>query len=159
VSKQLHYIASAFLLLILLAGSFLFIKIIPFDRSTETDEQPAEISQLETNQVMSASIAKGKDLFLSKCASCHNIFKETAYPSLIGFEDRGPWSDRKKLYEWIRNPSAFIKKDAYAQELKSKFGVTMTAFPDLTNEEIDAIVEYIRENNFSKTPAMQVAIR
>jgi mono/diheme cytochrome c family protein len=145
VSKQLHYIASAFLLLILSAGLFLFVKSIPVDRSRQTEEKISELPVADPDPAMSAVIAKGKTLFLSKCASCHNIFKETAYPSLAGFEERGPWGERANLFEWVRNPSAFMKKNAYAQGLKNKYGSMMTAFPDLSNEEIDAIREYILE--------------
>ena len=64
-------------------------------------------------------------------------------PALNGFENRGPWSDRNKLYEWIRNPVRFIEKDSYAQGLKLEFGTIMTAFPDMKDEEIDAVVSYI----------------
>ncbi len=49
----------------------------------------------------------------------------------------------RNLYEWIRNPSAFMEKDSYARSLKEKFGSLMTAFPDLSDEEIDAIAAYI----------------
>jgi cytochrome c1 len=72
-------------------------------------------------------------------------------PALGGFEERGPWRDRKKLYEWIKNPEAFMKNDSYTKQLKEKFGSIMTAFPALTTEEIDAIAEYITSSNYSIT--------
>jgi len=78
-------------------------------------------------------------------------------PALSGLEERGPWKNRKTIYEWINNPSAFIAKDNYAKTLKGKFGVVMTAFPDLREKDIDAIVDYI--NNFQKVAPMSVAIR
>ena len=31
----------------------------------------------------------GKLLFWSKCASCHNVFKDGTGPALAGFEERG----------------------------------------------------------------------
>jgi cytochrome c2 len=90
------------------------------------------------------NIAKGKALFMGKCASCHSIFKNSTGPSLIGFEERGPWTDRKSIYAWIRNPSAFMKINKYARDLRDQYGGTMmTAFPDITDAEIDAICAYI----------------
>jgi len=93
--------------------------------------------------VMSKSAALGKNLFNSKCASCHAIFKDATGPGILGFEQRGPWSDREKLYAWIRNPLAFMKTDKYTQGLKEAYGSVMQSFPDITNEEIDAIVDFI----------------
>lgn len=90
--------------------------------------------------------SNGKALFIQKCAACHHVFKDGTGPALAGFEERGLWADREKLYDWLRNPSAFMKKDPYTRSLKTKFGSVMTAFPDLRNEEIDAIVEYINHS-------------
>lgn len=36
-----------------------------------------------------------------------------------------------------------MQKDPYTQGLKAKYGVIMQAFPDLSNAQIDAIVEYV----------------
>ncbi|HRN57242.1 MAG TPA: c-type cytochrome, partial [Agriterribacter sp.] len=86
----------------------------------------------------------GKAIFNAKCAACHNVFKNSTGPALGGMEDRGPWSDRKKLYAWIHNPAAFIANDPYTQGLKdSHNGILMTGFPDMTEAEIDAIVDYV----------------
>ena len=96
---------------------------------------------------MPDNIAVGKTLFMANCASCHNIFKDGTGPSLLGFEDRGPWGDRIKIYEWIKNPASFMRKDSYTRELKERFGSLMTAFPSLTHQEIDAIAAYINHNS------------
>ena len=37
----------------------------------------------------------GKTLFLSKCASCHNPFRDATGPALGGLEDRHKWADHK----------------------------------------------------------------
>lgn len=96
---------------------------------------------------LSGIASKGKSLFMGKCASCHTIFKNLTGPGLIGFEDRGPWPERKNVYAWIRNPSAFMQKNKYTRELKAQYGSMMTAFPDLTDEEVDAICAYIIQNS------------
>ncbi|MFT3748233.1 MAG: c-type cytochrome [Agriterribacter sp.] len=93
--------------------------------------------------VVSANAQDGKALFNQKCATCHSLTKDLTGPALAGFEERGPWSDRKKLYAWIHNPAGFIASDPYTQGLKDKFKVIMTPFSDLTEAQIDAIVNYI----------------
>ena len=86
----------------------------------------------------------GKALFQTNCASCHAVGKKLTGPALAGVEGRGPWSDRKKLYAWIKNPAAFAKTDAYAANLIKEYnGVLMTGFAGLAEAEIDAIVGYI----------------
>lgn len=94
--------------------------------------------------VSRANAQDGKAIFNSKCAACHNVFKNSTGPALGGMEERGPWSDRKKLYAWIHNPAGFMANDPYTQGLKdSHNGILMTGFPDLTEGEIDAIVDYV----------------
>jgi mono/diheme cytochrome c family protein len=90
------------------------------------------------------SAQDGKALFNAKCASCHNIFKNTTGPALMGFEERGPWADRAKLYEWVKNPAAFMAKDAYTKGLFDQYKSMMSGFADLSNENIDLIAEYIK---------------
>src|SRR5207244_2975226 len=58
---------------------------------------------------------------------------------------------RKKIYAWVHNPPKFMASDPYTQGLKQKFGgVVMTPFPDLTEKEIDAVVEYIGKTGSEK---------
>lgn len=90
------------------------------------------------------SAQDGKALFSANCASCHAVYKKLTGPALSGLEGRGPWSDRKQLYAWIHNPAGFMKTDKYTADLKVEYnGVLMTAFPAISEKEIDAIVTYI----------------
>ncbi len=63
----------------------------------------------------------------------------------LSLKTEGHGRIEKNVYEWIRNPSAFIVKNEYARNLKKNYGLMMTGFPELTNEEIDAICNYIDE--------------
>lgn len=93
----------------------------------------------------------GAAIFQQNCASCHSVFKAITGPALTGLESRGPWSDRQKLYDWIHNPAKFMASDPYTQGLKQQYGgIVMTGFPQLSEKEIDAIVDYI---NKAKPPA------
>ena len=64
-------------------------------------------------------------------------------PLLLNVEQR---VEKKTIYAWVRNPAAVLKSgDPYFNGLVKKFnGAMMTGFPNLTDGEIDAILEYIR---------------
>jgi cytochrome c553 len=100
----------------------------------------------------------GAQIFQQNCASCHALNKNLTGPALAGFEARGPWSDRKQLYAWINNPAKFMQTDEYTQNLKAQYGgVVMTGFPNLSEKEIDAIVEYINKAPAPPAPGSAAA--
>jgi cytochrome c2 len=137
--KEIKYILHAFLLLLAFILIFTCLKIVYSIK--EPEPQAGLIDNIGTT---TASNSKGKSLFQLKCASCHIILKDATGPALLGFEERGPWAERKNVYEWIKNPMEFMKKNEYTQNLKKAFGGNMMAsFPDLNNEDIDEIINYI----------------
>ncbi len=85
----------------------------------------------------------GKALFQSNCAACHNPLKDATGPALQGVDARVPSAEW--LHNWVHNSGKVIASgDKYANDLFNKWGKTqMTAFPQLSNEEIDAIVTYV----------------
>lgn len=88
----------------------------------------------------------GKAIFQDNCASCHSVTKDLTGPKLAGVTTRGPWTDRKKLYDWIHNPAKFMASDPYTQGLKQQFGgAMMTPFPQLSEKEIDAVIDYVNK--------------
>jgi len=89
--------------------------------------------------------AAGKTVFMSKCASCHQVLKKATGPALAGLEERHKWADHKELLSWINNPAAYMAKDAYTQGLKAEYGSMMTAFPDVTLQDVVNVVAYINE--------------
>jgi mono/diheme cytochrome c family protein len=94
----------------------------------------------------------GKQLFQTNCQSCHAINKKLSGPALAGVMERGPWSENKEnIYAWVHNPGAFIPTTAYTKALQAEYGQIMPGFPQLSNEDIDAIIEYIN------TPAPEPA--
>ena len=94
-------------------------------------------------QTAAAPALPGKPLFQQNCAACHALDKDMTGPALRGLTSRGPWGDRQKLYAWVHNPAAFLAKDPYTQGLQKQFGAVMQAFPQLSEKDIDLIVEYI----------------
>jgi mono/diheme cytochrome c family protein len=90
-----------------------------------------------------AKFAKGKTIFLGRCASCHMVNKELTGPALRGVESR--WPDQKKLYAFIRNSEDLIKTDAYAHSLWLQYNQTMmNKHPDLTDAQIAQVLGYIK---------------
>jgi mono/diheme cytochrome c family protein len=137
--KEIKYILHAFLLLFAFISVFICVK-----EFYSTQKQVPEMDLTDQQKIESTAFLKGKQLFLSKCAVCHILFSNSTGPALCGFESRGPWSERENVNQWIKNPVEFMKKDHYTRELKESFGgVVMTAFPELTNTDIDEIISYI----------------
>ncbi len=86
----------------------------------------------------------GKKLFKSNCSSCHAA--STAKLVGPGLQDvTKRWTDKSKLYAWIKNSPEFLKTgDAYANKLYEDYNKSpMSIFPDLKDEEIDAIIAYV----------------
>jgi mono/diheme cytochrome c family protein len=140
VNKQIIYIIQAHVILAGVAGAFFLFSLFPSDRNNPEPEITIGEKQLP---VLSDRARKGQLIFINKCQTCHHPVKEINGPALKGFEERGPWKDRTKLYEWIRNPALFMSKDSYTRDLKEKYGTLMSPFPAMTNEEIDLIAEYL----------------
>jgi mono/diheme cytochrome c family protein len=85
----------------------------------------------------------GKALFQANCASCHNPLKDATGPKLQGVSSRVP--SKEWLYDWVHSPAGVIASgDKYANKIFTEWNKTaMTAFPNLKNEEIDAIVTFV----------------
>ncbi|MBU7577537.1 MAG: c-type cytochrome [Flavihumibacter sp.] len=85
----------------------------------------------------------GKALFQQNCASCHAVHKNLTGPALAGIEERVP--DKKLLYDWIRNSQAVLQSgNKYFNDLYVAWNKTaMNLFPNLTDEEIGAMITYI----------------
>lgn len=85
--------------------------------------------------------ADGEALFKANCASCHKPDEKYVGPALKGVREITPTKDW--VYKWVRNATAMAMTDPYAIKLKEEAGgVIMTSFPDMTNEEIDAILDW-----------------
>ena len=91
--------------------------------------------------------AKGKSLFNTNCAACHNLDKQMTGPALRNVETRladDHGLDREWLSSWIRNSAGLIKSgDAYANQIFAEFNNTpMTAFATLSDQDIADILAY-----------------
>ncbi|KAB1156787.1 c-type cytochrome [Flavobacterium luteum] len=91
-----------------------------------------------------ADAVKGKELFNSQCAACHKLDAKMTGPALRNIIGK---HDKEWLYKWIHNSQDLIKSgDPAAVKLweENKPSV-MTAFPQLSNSDIDNIIAYTSE--------------
>lgn len=90
---------------------------------------------------------EGKTLFANNCAQCHakDMKTKATGPALGGFQDRWGSFPTEDLYAWIRNSQALISQGhPRATELWKEYGpVVMTAFPNLTDGQIQSLEAYI----------------
>ena len=143
MNKQIGYITSAHLILFAAALGTFFISKIPFNSSNRDYNLADNDARPRKETVLSATAIKGKVLFFSKCGSCHKLFGTSIGPQLASALEKEPWTDRTQLYKWIRDPVEFMKTNEYTRELKKIYGSIMQGSPNLSDDEIDAIVEYI----------------
>ncbi len=116
--------------------------------SAQTAAAPAEPAATTTPMAAPAAATgdpvKGKELYNSNCAACHKLDAKMTGPALRGISSR---LDKEWLYKWIRNSSDMIKSgDAEAVRVSKEYnGAVMTAFPQLSNADIDNIIAYTSE--------------
>ncbi|MBO9200371.1 MULTISPECIES: c-type cytochrome [Niastella] len=149
MNKEVNHVLQGSLLTLVVIGA---IKVGGFLMSIPPPpEEPKEpVVGICGNAAISpknpATYSKGKVLFQENCSSCHSVFKDLTGPALGGVSQRLP--DRKMVYKWVRNPAAVLKSgNVYFNTLKKRFGdVQMTAFDNLSNDEIDAILDYVESH-------------
>ena len=101
---------------------------------------------------------KGKTLFNTNCAACHQLDKKMTGPALRKIESRladEQGLNRDWLASWIRNSSGLIKTgDAYANKIFTEYNQTaMTAFPQLSDQDISDILAYTAEEQAAPATA------
>ncbi|OIQ21754.1 MAG: cytochrome C [Flavobacterium sp. MedPE-SWcel] len=110
----------------------------------ETEAAPVEEAAAAAPAAGAGDPAKGKELFNSLCAACHKLDAKATGPALRGVADK---HDKAWLYSWVRNSSEMIKSgDATAVKLFEENNKSvMTAFPQLSDKDIDDILAYTSE--------------
>nr|WP_294896893.1 cytochrome c3 family protein [uncultured Pedobacter sp.] len=96
--------------------------------------------------------AAGEALFKANCGACHALDKRVLGPALAGVTEK---QSKEWLHKWIKNSSAFIAtgdKDAVA--IYNEFNkVSMPAFAQFSDGDIDNILAYIKEAGAKKPAA------
>ena len=102
---------------------------------------------------------QGKALFNTNCAACHSLDKKMVGPALRHLETRlseEQGLDRDWIYKWIRNSSAVIKSgDTYAKKVYEEYsGAAMTAFPQLSDADLNNILAYTAQEKAAPPAAV-----
>lgn len=151
MNKEVNHVLQGFLLTLLVIGAFKFGGVLlsippPPDEPEDTVGFCGNVAGAEP-PLSTSGAATGKQIFYENCASCHSLHKDLTGPALAGVSKRIP--DKKLLYKWIRNPvKVLMSGNVYFNTLRKRFGgVVMTSFNQLSDKEIDAILEYIDLNS------------
>ena len=140
ISRKL-YLSLALVLTVFLTS---FAQVAAPAATATTATTPAAMTAAATPAAGSGDAVKGKELFNTNCAACHKLDAKATGPALRGVSAKHekPW-----LYKWIHNSSDLIKSgDAAAVKLFADNNkVSMTAFPQLSEADIDNIIAYTSE--------------
>ncbi len=89
---------------------------------------------------------KGKKLFDNNCLACHELEKKIIATPLKGITNK---RDRKWLHAFIKDGQTMIDSgDSLAIQVseKNEYKIPIPANPDLSEEDIDAILAYLKED-------------
>jgi mono/diheme cytochrome c family protein len=89
-------------------------------------------------------VAQGKELFDLNCKSCHRVKEKLVGPALAGVDQRVP--SIQWIKDWVRNSAKVIASgDEYGNKIFNEYQKSqMTAFTSLKDEEIMAILAYVK---------------
>lgn len=89
--------------------------------------------------------AQGEGLFKSKCATCHQIHKDGTGPKLFGVREKWASGGAKEgsIIKWVNNWQAAVASDPYAETVSKMKPTAMNAFPDLSEEQIVSIFDWV----------------
>jgi predicted CXXCH cytochrome family protein len=100
------------------------------------------LSLAAANSASAQDAAAGAAIFKQKCTACHGLEKAVVGPALKGIDTK---YDEAFLLKWIKNAPAFIASgDALAVKASQYSPVMMSAFPELSDDDIKNIIAYVK---------------
>jgi mono/diheme cytochrome c family protein len=94
------------------------------------------------NSASAQDAAAGAAIFKQKCTACHGIEKAVVGPALKGIDTK---YEEAWLLKWIKNAPAFIASgDPLAVKASQYSPAMMSAFPELSDDDIKNIVAYVK---------------
>ena len=108
----------------------------------------SHISQSQNDQSPSfdeSVVKNGESLFKGNCTVCHAIDEVIIGPALRDVHER---RNQEWIYAFIKNSQKVIKSgDEYAVELYNQYNKTLMTSFDFSDEELDAILTYIKDES------------
>ena len=104
------------------------------------------LAQNDDSPSFDESVVKnGESLFKGNCTVCHAIDEVVIGPALRDVHER---RDQEWIYAFIKNSQKVIKSgDEYAVELYNQYNKTLMTSFDFSDEELDAILTYIKDES------------
>ena len=141
MAGQIKYILKGCLFALLLLIVAIIVNSLSF-----TSTQPSIVAvnnDITVSTVNAYQREVGKQLFYENCTACHHMRKTDNY--LAGVINRVP--DKILLRAWIRDSKSVLASgNKYFNALFKAYNETpMPAFPKLSDEQIDAIIEYMSD--------------
>lgn len=100
------------------------------------------LSSIAVSSVSAQDAAAGAAIFKQKCTACHGLEKAVVGPALKGIDTK---YDEAWLLKWIKNAPAFIASgDPLAVKASQYSPAMMSAFPELSDDDIKNIVAYVK---------------
>jgi len=110
------------------------------------DKGVGPITEIKLGPIDHSLVKRGKEIFDSKCASCHKLEERYVGPPLKDVT-------KKRKPEWIMNmilnPAEMVQKDPIAKQLLAEY-LTPMPFQDVSQEDARAILEYLRSVDENK---------
>lgn len=113
----------------------------------------AELKQPELNAEL---VAAGELLFRNNCRVCHEIHEQKIGPALVDVHNRRPvdW-----IKSFISNSQKVIQSgDEYAVKIYSEYNQTLMTPFDFSDDELNSVIEYIKNETIKGPPEMEVAL-
>lgn len=116
------------------------------------------VSFLSSAAVSSASAQDAKAgaaIFKQKCTACHAIDKAVVGPALKGVDTK---YDEAWLIKWVKNaPSLIASGDAQAVKASGFSPAMMSAFPELSDDDVKNIIAYVKVGDVKPAAAAGAA--
>ena len=89
--------------------------------------------------------AQGEGIFKSKCATCHQPHKDGTGPKLYQVREKWEKGGAKpgSIITWVHNWQAAAATDPYAAQAANFSPASMSTFPELSEEEILSVFDYV----------------
>ena len=142
------FIANLLVLLLFSAPIFAQEEVVPDEEATEVANTEKAANDAEASAAdLDGDPVAGKQIFNQNCAACHALNRKMTGPALANVETRLEQEEglsREWLYKWIKNsPGMIASGDAYSVKIYNEYNqAAMTAFPTLSNEDIDNVLAY-----------------
>ena len=97
---------------------------------------------MENAHAGDTAFADGKAVFMSNCASCHNPIKDATGPALADIKS---FRSEDWICRFLTEPR-FTPNDKRAVNLRKSYGLKCMKFPQLSCEEVKALVRYAADH-------------